>query len=132
MVAEYIFQLQSIGYRPLTERVAYYLLPIIPTIVLFVSAVLGYKGKKIRRLIYALGLLALLWVAVFFLKIRLPGHRADYSAWEGITVWGIVPSQESAIVMFVSDTLAAVLAVAGCALGKGVRKALRRLHCKLP
>ena len=57
VVAEYIFKIQSIGYRPPMERVAYYLLPVIPTIIFFTSIILAYKGLKIRKSLYALSLI---------------------------------------------------------------------------
>lgn len=122
VVAEYIFKIQSIGYRPPMERVAYYLLPVIPAIIFFTSIVLAYKGLKIRKFLYAFGFVALLLAVVFFLKIQLPGHRTEYWGWEGIRVWGIVPSQETAVVMFVSDFAAVAMALVGRAIGKVIRK----------
>lgn len=88
VVAEYIFKIQSIGYRPPMERMAYYLLPVIPVIIFFTSIVLAYKGQKIRKFLYAFGFVAPLLAVVFFLKIQLPGHRTEYWGWEGIRVWG--------------------------------------------
>lgn len=81
-----------------------------------------YKGLKIRKFLYAFGFVALLLAVVFFLKIQLPGHRTEYWGWEGIRVWGIVPSQETAVVMFVSDFAAVAMALVGRAIGKVIRK----------
>ena len=122
VVAEYIFKIQSIWYRPPMERVAYYLLPVIPVIIFFTSIVLAYKGQKIRKFLYAFDFVAPLLAVVFFLKIQLPGNRTEYWGWEGIRVWGIVPSQETAVVMFVSDFAAVAMALVGRAIGKVIRK----------
>lgn len=66
--------------------------------------------------------MAILLAVVFFLKIQLPVHRAEYWEWVGIRVLGIVPSQETAIVMFVSDLAAVAMALVGWAIGKVIRK----------
>ncbi len=78
-------------------------------------------GAKISELLGSNPSNVLLAV-VFFLKIQLPGHRTEYWGWEGIRVWGIVPSQETAVVMFVSDFAAVAMALVGRAIGKVIRK----------
>lgn len=44
IVSEYLFTIQSMGYRPVMERVAYYLLPVIPLVFFLITVVLGCKG----------------------------------------------------------------------------------------
>ena len=50
IVSEYLFAIQSMGYRPIMERVAYYLLPVIPFIVFLINIVLAIKKENLKNI----------------------------------------------------------------------------------
>ena len=128
IVSEYVFTIQSMGYRPVMERVAYYLLPVIPLVFFLITVVLGCKGLNggIKKVFRVLGVLTITFFGILLLKIRLPGHREDYRGWEGMKFWKIVPSQESAIVILISLFLALLMALLGYRIGIGIRKILHK------
>lgn len=128
IVSEYLFAIQSMGYRPIMERVAYYLLPIIPFVVFLISIVFGYKALngRLKKVFYVLGVLGIVFFGVLFSGFRLPGHREDYRGWEGMRFWNIVPSQESAIIILISLLLATVMALLGYGIGIGIKKILHK------
>ena len=126
IVSEYLFCLQSMGYTIAMERVAYYLLPVIPFIVFLITIVFGYKNGRLKKVFYVLGMLTIVFIGVLVFGFRLPGHREDYRGWEGMKFWNIVPSQESAIVMLISLFLAFVTAFLGYGIGVGIKRMLHK------
>ena len=126
IVSEYLFAIQSMGYRPIMERVAYYLLQVIPFIVFLITIVFGYKNGRLKKVFYVLGMLTIVFIGVLVFGFRLPGHREDYRGWEGMKFWNIVPSQESAIVMLISLFLAFVTAFLGSGIGVGIKRMLHK------
>ena len=126
IVSEYLFAIQSMGYRPIMERVAYYLLPVIPFIVFLITIVFGYKNGRLKKVFYVLGMLTIVFIGVLVFGFRLPGHREDSRGWEGMKFWNIVPSQESSIVMLISLFLDFVTAFLGYGICVGIKRMLHK------